>query len=98
MDLVYSTPFRRKRFSVRAGLPETANMLPIAELEVPSAPEHGAVADDPRIERDQLVVAAAVERQILYLALADQTFGLLRGHLHAGIGVLNADGLAISPL
>jgi hypothetical protein len=38
---VYSTPFSRKRFS--CGLrPETANMLPTTEFDVPTVPERSA--------------------------------------------------------
>ena len=42
LALVNSMPFRRKMFSC-GRWPETANMLPMAELEVPTPPLRAAV-------------------------------------------------------
>ncbi len=45
------------------------------------------------VEGEQFVVAAAVERKLLDLALVDEAGGLLRGGVHAGIGGVDFDGL-----
>ena len=81
---VYSMPFNRKRFSC-GRRPDTANMLPTAELDVPTPPERSPCSSHGGVERHQFVVTAAVERQVFYLALADQP-GRLLGETITGEG------------
>ena len=67
-------------------------MLPTEEFEVPMPPERWrGVVDGGGVERDELVVAAAVEREMLDLALIDEAGGLLGRKVdHRGL-VLDRD-------
>ena len=66
LDPVYSMPFSRKMFSI-GRRPATENVLPLLVLVLAL---FKAVVDGAGIEGDQVIEAAAIERQILHLALA----------------------------
>ena len=51
------------------------------------------VVHDSRIERHQLVVTAAVQRQILHLALSNQSGGFYRGYIGGNSGLLHLNAL-----
>ena len=91
--LVNSTPFSRKRFSC-GRRPEDGKH--VADDGVRRADAAGAlrrVVDDAGIQRKQLIVASAVQRQIFYLAFADQAGNIVGGNLNdAGVRG-NFDGL-----
>ena len=67
---VYSIPFKRKRFA-SGRCPETENMLPTAEADVPTPPARSPVTlTMPGIQSQKIVEAPAIQRQILHLPLA----------------------------
>ena len=60
--------------------PSTENVLP--SLVVVSGAFHGAVVDAAGIERDEIVEAAAIERQVLDLLFTDEAGDLGGSGVH----------------
>ncbi len=85
---VNSTPFNRKRFCC-GRFPATAKLLPVRGIRnADAAGFFPGEIHDAGIQRHQFIIAAPIQRKILYLLLAHQARDIGRGDAdHGRIGV-----------